>query len=89
MYSVKLSEKATEQFEKLDKGVQRRILAWLTKNLEGCVNPWSKGKDLPGDKAGQWRYRIADYRLICDIREGELIILALAVGHRKKICKGF
>ncbi|MCK5898818.1 MAG: type II toxin-antitoxin system RelE/ParE family toxin [Methylococcales bacterium] len=34
-----------------------------------------------------WRYRVGDYRLICNIQDDEVIILILTVGHRKKIYK--
>ena len=36
-------------------------------------------------RSGSWRYRIGDYRLICEINDNELIILALTVGHRREI----
>ena len=42
---------------------------------------------LKGNRANQWRYRIGDYRLICDIQDEHLIILALEFGHRKTIYK--
>ena len=43
------------------------------------------GKGLTANRSGQWRYRIGDYRLICEIKDNELIILALSVGHRREI----
>jgi mRNA interferase RelE/StbE len=42
---------------------------------------------LAENRKGQWRYRIGDYRLICEIKDEELIVLALEIGHRKKIYK--
>jgi mRNA interferase RelE/StbE len=41
-----------------------------------------------GKYAGLWRYRIGDYRLICLIKDDEMVILAMAVGHRKEIYEG-
>ncbi|WP_311590122.1 type II toxin-antitoxin system RelE family toxin [Varibaculum massiliense] len=35
--------------------------------------------------AGQWRYRIGNYRLICEIDDDCFYIQALAIGHRKEI----
>lgn len=55
------------------------------KNLEQCENPRQHGKALTGDKSGQWRYRIGDYRIISEILDEEIQILVLEVGHRKKI----
>lgn len=48
-------------------------------------NPRSRGKGLTGNLAGLWRYRIGDYRIICDIRDQELVILALDIGRRDQI----
>ncbi len=43
------------------------------------------GKSLVQNKSGQWRYRIGDYRVICEIQDEKMIVLALEVGHRKNI----
>ncbi|WP_083505612.1 type II toxin-antitoxin system RelE family toxin [Gemelliphila asaccharolytica] len=59
----------------------------MDKNLQNCINPREKGKALSYNRIGQWRYRIGNYRLICEIKDKELIILALEFGHRKNIYK--
>lgn len=85
MYTLKYSEKAMKQLKKLDKGTQKLILTWVGKNLENCDNPRIKGKGLTANRSGEWRYRVGNYRIICDIRDEELIILALSIGHRRNI----
>ncbi len=85
MYSLKYSEKAIKQLSKLDKSTQKLILTWIAKNLENCENPRIKGKGFTANRSGEWRYRVADYRIICDIQDNELVILALSIGHRKTI----
>lgn len=85
MYTLKYSERAMKQLSKLDKGTQKLILTWVAKNLENCDNPRIKGKGLTGNRSGEWRYRVGNYRIICDIRDKELIILALSIGHRRNI----
>ncbi|MGT2963874.1 type II toxin-antitoxin system RelE family toxin [Streptococcus acidominimus] len=87
MYHVHYSKKAQKQIKKLDKGIQRLLFSWIDKHLEGIENPRQQGKGLTGDRANEWRYRIGDYRLICDIQNDKLMILALEVGHRKEIYK--
>jgi mRNA interferase RelE/StbE len=86
-YSVELSERFTKEFRKLDKYTQRMIRAWINKNLVDCTDPRQHGKGLTANRGGQWRYRIGDYRLICEINDNELIILALSVGHRREVYK--
>lgn len=85
MYTLKYSERAMKQLKKLDKGTQKLILTWVAKNLENCDNPRIKGKGLTANRSGEWRYRVGNYRIICDIRDKELIILALSIGHRRNI----
>jgi mRNA interferase RelE/StbE len=87
-YEVETTERFDREFKKLDRYTQRMIKAWIEKNLVDCDNPRQHGKGLTANRSGQWRYRIGDYRLICVIKDKELIILALSVGHRRKIYNG-
>ena len=84
-YKVILAEKARKTLKKLDKQTSSLIIGWIEKNLEGCENPRIHGKGLKSNRSGQWRYRIGDYRLICEIQDKKIIIYALEVGHRKRI----
>lgn len=84
-YIVILSEKARKALKKLDKHTSSLIIGWIEKNLEGCENPRIHGKGLTSNRSGQWRYRIGDYRLICEIQDKKIIIYVLEVGHRKRI----
>ncbi|MDO4280231.1 MAG: type II toxin-antitoxin system RelE/ParE family toxin [Peptococcaceae bacterium] len=84
-YAVETTPHFDKAFKKLDRYTQRMLAAWIRKNLDGCTDPRVHGKALVGNRKGQWRYRIGDYRLICLIDDGALIILALSVGHRRDI----
>lgn len=84
-WHVELSEQALKQLAKLDKSTASLITGWIRKNLEGCEDPRAKGKGLSANRAGQWRYRVGDYRLICDLQDERLIILTLEIGHRKGV----
>jgi mRNA interferase RelE/StbE len=48
-------------------------------------NPRDFGRGLVGDKAGLWRYRIGDYRVVCRLENNRLVVFVLEVGHRKEI----
>lgn len=84
-YKVVLTDKAKKQLKKMDKYVAGLIIGWLEKNIEGCENPRVQGKGLVEDKSGKWRYRIGDYRAICEIKDDEIIVLVLEVGHRRSV----
>ena len=84
-YRIETTPKFDREFKKLDKYTMKMIKAWISKNLVDCENPRSFGKCLTSNRSGQWRYRIGDCRLICQINDSELIILALSVGHRRDV----
>lgn len=84
-YSVETTARFDKEFKKLDRYTQRIIKGWIDKNLIGCENPRQHGKGLTANRSGQWRYRIGDYRLICQIDDGKLVILALSVRHRREV----
>ena len=50
-------------------------------------DPRSRGKALTGNLAGVWRYRVGDYRILCDINDGRLVILVVDVAHRREVYK--
>ena len=66
---------------KLDRQVLLRLKAYLDEVCE-LDDPRSRGKGLSGDLAGYWRYRIGDYRVIVEIRDSVLVIVAIGLGHR-------
>ena len=84
-YSLVFSKEADKQVSKLDPGVRRVILKWLAKNVDGCSDPRIHGKALGANRAGQWRYRIGDYRAICVIEDDRLIVLCITVAHRREV----
>lgn len=84
-YKVVLTERAKKQLKKLDKHTSALIIGWLEKNINDCENPRLHGKALVENKSGQWRYRIGDYRVICEIQDNEVIVLVLEIGHRREI----
>ena len=84
-YHVETTTRFDKEFKKLDKYTQQMMKSWIVKKLQNCENPRAHGKGLTANKSGQWRYRIGDYRLLCLIQDQELIILALALGHRRDI----
>ena len=84
-YKVQTTFAFDREFKKLDRYTQRIIRGWIAKNLVRCENPRAFGKAPTANRKGQWRYRIGDCRLICAIEDDQLIILTLAIGHRREI----
>ena len=82
--TVIFADKARKEFLKLDKPIQKQIQTFIVK-LQGLEDPRSSGKALAGNLAGRWRYRVGDYRLVCEIDNEKIIITILRIGHRKNI----
>lgn len=82
IYKTKTSSRFDRDFKKLDRYTMKMIKVWIEKNLVNCEDPKAQGKALTADQKEQWQYRIGDYRLLCRIGEGELVILALTEGQR-------
>ena len=81
-YKIVPTPKFAKNFKKLDPFVRKQIKSYLN---HVTYNPRAKGKALVANRTGQWRYRIGAYRVIVNIQDNELIILALEVGHRRDI----
>jgi mRNA interferase RelE/StbE len=84
-WQVRFTKQSDKQLSKLDTAQRNLIIGWLAKNLEGCGNPRLKGKPLEGGLSSLWSYRIGTYRVIADIRDDELIILLVKIGHRRDV----
>ncbi|WP_105565985.1 type II toxin-antitoxin system RelE family toxin [Microbacterium halophytorum] len=78
----------TSAFDKgirrLDRRMQRRVLVALFGLVE-LPDPTVRLKPLRHSKAGLWRLRVGDYRVIVGVRRTELVVVALDVGHRGRI----
>lgn len=84
-WQVEWDERALKELKKLDKQAQKDIIHYLKSRIATEESPQRFGKALVGDKAGLWRYRIKDYRLICNIEDGNLVVLVLRASHRKNV----
>ena len=83
-WCLEFSKRADKQLSKMDPGVRRVIVAWLLTHVDGCEDPRAHGKGLTANLSGKWRYRIGDYRVLCEIRDNDLVVLAIEVGHRRE-----
>ena len=83
VYSIFFTARSKKQFSKINQNTQKRIINYLESRV--LINPHNFGKSLVGDKKGLWRYRVDDYRVICNINNDELLVLVVDVGHRREI----
>ncbi len=86
-WGIKYVDTAKEQLRKLDKQIARQIVEYMD-NIAALENPCSKGKALRGTLGGLWRYRVENWRVVCDIQNDQMVILVLRIGHRSKVNGG-
>jgi mRNA interferase RelE/StbE len=85
VWTIEITRTAEKQIKKLNGPSQKSIVRFLRERLKSADNPRQWGKPLHADKRGLWRYRVGDYRLICDIQDERITVLVLEVAHRKDI----
>jgi mRNA interferase RelE/StbE len=82
---IEYSGLALRQLKKLSRPVQAEILDYMDKRIAMAANPRDFGKSLRHDRFGLWRYRVRDYRIICELNDKVTVVTVLAVGHRSTI----
>ncbi len=85
MWRIEWDSKALKEAKKLDRNARKKIVEYLEKRVLASQDPYQFGKPLKGNKAGIWRYRVGNYRILCQIEDRALIVLVIAVGHRRDI----
>ena len=84
-WTVELSSGAERQLRKLDPGTAKRLGSYLRALVAETSDPRERGKALTGPMTGLWRYRIGDYRLVCELIDQRLVVLVVRLGHRSRI----
>ena len=87
-WAVELLKSAADALDKLDPATQQRIWRYLRGRLARTDNPRQSGKALTGSYAGLWRYRVGDYRLVCQLQDARLVVLVVKVARRDKAYRG-
>lgn len=84
-WTVEFDDAAAKELRKLDRQTQREILRYLRERIATDEDPRRFGKPLSRDMAGLWRYRVGNYRMICNIEDDKLVVLVLRASHRKEV----
>lgn len=87
-WRIEFDPGAVDDLARLDRSVQKRILKVLRERIAPLDDPRCLGAALRGNELSRfWKYRIGDYRLICDIQDQTIRILVLRIGHRREVYK--
>lgn len=83
-WRIEVNKDVQRSMRRLDKQVAKRIVAKL-REISQLEGPRSMGKGLTENMSGLWQYRVGDYRIICDIEDGVLLIVVIDVAHRREV----
>lgn len=79
---IEVAPAALRQIHKLDAQARRRVQAAIELLADQPCPPGAT-KLSGGD--GEWRVRTGDYRIIYEIHDQALLVLVVAVGHRRDV----
>ena len=87
-WKIEFTPEADKALAHLGKEATKRIVKFMRERVSSLENPRSIGESLKGSRfAGLWRYRVGDYRVLCEIQDGKINILVVLVGHRREVYK--
>lgn len=83
---IEFTDSSKKQLKKVDNSNRNRILKYLFE-IESLKDPRTRGKALEQNLKGLWRYRVGDYRIVCDIVDEKVTILVVKTGLRRDVYK--
>ena len=85
-WQIEFDPDALKELKKLDRPVQIRLVAFLRDRLAPLDDPRSIGEALSGARLGSyWKYRVGDWRIVCDILDRRIVVRVLRIGKRREV----
>jgi len=85
-WQIEFDPDALKELKKLDRPLQIRLVAFLRDRLAPLDDPRSIGEALSGARLGSyWKYRVGDWRMVCDILDRRIVVRVLRIGNRREV----
>lgn len=85
-WTIEFTDKARKALKKIATSEAGRIVSYLEKRVIKLDNPRQLGEAMQGKEFGHlWRYRVGDYRVLCEIKDNKLIVLVVDIDHRRQV----
>ena len=85
-FEIEFDPEAMNDLKKLDRPVQQRLTGFLRQRVSALDDPRDIGEALTGGKLGSyWKYRVGDWRIICDIQDRRIVVRVLRIGNRREV----
>ena len=85
-WQIEFDPDALKDLRKIDKPIQIRLVGFLRTRVSSLANPRDIGEALSGQRLGNyWKYRVGDWRIICDIQDQKILVRVLRIGNRREV----
>ena len=85
-WQIEFDPDALKELKKLDRPVQILLVTFLRDRLAPLDDPRSIGEALSGARLGSyWKYRVGDWRMVCDILDRRIVVRVLRIGNRREV----
>ena len=84
-WTIEYDPEAIRDLNKLNRSIRSEVFDYMRERIAAADSPRNFGKRLRYDKFGLWRYRLRDFRIICELQDARQVVLVVGVGHRKDI----
>ena len=85
-WQIEFDPDALKDLRKLDRPIQIRLVGFLRTRVSSLTNPRDIGEALSGQRLGNyWKYRVGDWRIICDIQDQKILVRVLRIGNRREV----
>ena len=85
-WQIEFDPDALKDLRKIDKPIQIRLVGFLRTRVSSLSNPRDIGEALSGQRLGNyWKYRVGDWRIICDIQDQKILVRVLRIGNRREV----
>lgn len=87
-FEIEFDPDALKDLKQLDKPMQQRLIGFLKERIAPPKNLRQNGEALTGATLGNyWKYRVGDWRIVCDIQDNRIVVRVLRIGNRRDICR--
>jgi mRNA interferase RelE/StbE len=86
VFRIELSRQAGKDLEKVFRA-DRKLYQRFLNAFDVIARDPAQGKPLHGELQGLRSYRLGSYRILYEVRRGELLVVVIDLGHRREIYK--
>ncbi len=84
-WTIEYDPGAIRDLNKLNRSIRSEVFRYMQERIAQAESPRNFGKALRHEKFGLWRYRIRDFRVICELQDARQVVLVVGVGHRRDV----